>query len=118
MKFVSKFHETFNIHFAVRLAANKTFCLAEETKKLRAHARAYLENLLLPYDVPKEDLNACNFLKNATCPLQKGEIVHYELIAPVDAPMPGPTVDMEFELIADNEKTVFCLRCKVHIVAK
>ncbi len=45
-----------------------------------------------------------------------GQIVHYELIAPVDAPVTGPTVDLEFELIADNDKVVFCLRCKVKIV--
>lgn len=68
--------------------------------------------------MPKEDLNACSFLKNATCPLQKGVIGHYELIAPVQAPVTGPTVDMEFELIADGEISVFCLRCKMHIVDK
>lgn len=94
------------------------YCLAEDTQKLRAHARAFLEGYQLPYDVPKEDLNACEFLKNATCPLQKGVIVHYELIAPVDAPVTGPTVDMEFELIGDNDISIFCLRCKMHIVPK
>lgn len=91
-------------------------CLAEDTKKLRAHAKAFLDGVALPYDVPNEDLNACNFLKNATCPLQKGEIVHYELIVPVDAPVTGPTVELEFELIADNDKIVFCLKCKVKVV--
>lgn len=67
--------------------------------------------------MPKEDLDACNFLKNASCPLQQGEIVHYELIAPVDAPIAGPTVDLEFELIGDNGKVVFCLKCKVRITS-
>lgn len=67
--------------------------------------------------MPKEDLNACEFLKNATCPLQKGEIVHYELVAPVNAPMAGPTVELEFELIGDNGTIVFCLRCKVRIMS-
>ncbi|KAG4076398.1 hypothetical protein HA402_005841 [Bradysia odoriphaga] len=100
-----------NIHFAIN------FEVPEETEKLRAHAKAFLEGVLLPYDVPKEDLDACKFLKNATCPLQKGEIVHYELIAPVNAPMAGPTVDLEFELIGDDDKIAFCVRCKVRITS-
>lgn len=119
------------IHFAINFEVCKlhpayfhcitilyNFFSAEEIQKLRAHARAFLEGVQLPYEVPKEDFDACKFLKNATCPLQKGEIVHYELIVPVNAPVTGPTVDMEFELIADNEIIIFCIRCKMHIVDK
>lgn len=108
---------TYTIQTTFSFVSQKFSLIAEETENLRAHARAFLEGVLLPYDVPKEDLDACKFLKNASCPLQKGEIVHYELIAPVDAPMAGPTVDLEFELIGDNSKIVFCLRCKVRIVS-
>lgn len=91
---------------------------AADTEKLRAHAEAFLDNVQLPYDVPKDDLDACKFLKNAECPLKKGQQVHYELIAPVDAPITGPTVDLKFELKDDHDNSVFCLRAKVTIVER
>lgn len=81
-------------------------------------AKAFLEDVMLPYDVPKNRRDACPHLKNAECPLVPGQQVHYELVAPVDAPITGPTVDLQFELIDDDNKDVFCLRAKVTIVDK
>lgn len=88
------------------------------TTTLTATAKAFLEDILLPYDVPKNRRDACKHLKNAECPLTEGQQVHYELVAPVDAPMAGPTVDLQFELVDDSGKDVFCLKAKVTIVEK
>uniref|UniRef100_A0A336K7E5 CSON000565 protein n=1 Tax=Culicoides sonorensis TaxID=179676 RepID=A0A336K7E5_CULSO len=100
------------IHFAIDFEA------PEDTNTLKAHAEAYLDNVQLPYEVPKEDLNACKFLKNTECPIKKGQQIHYELIAPVDAPVTGPTVDLKFELKDEHGNSVFCIKAKVTIVER
>lgn len=88
------------------------------TETLTAAATAFLDDIVLPYEVPKNRQDACKFLKNAQCPLTAGMQVHYELVAPVDAPITGPTVDLQFELKDDTGKDVFCIKAKVHIVEK
>lgn len=97
------------------------FTLIKErpTETLTAAATAFLDDIVLPYEVPKNRQDACKFLKNGQqCPLETGTHVHYELVAPVDAPITGPTVDLQFELKDDTGKDVFCIRAKVHIVEK
>lgn len=77
-----------------------------------------MDDIILPYDVPKSRQDACKYIKNANCPLEIGQKVHYELVAPVDAPVTGPIVELQFELKDDSGKDVFCLKAKVHIVEK
>lgn len=109
-------HVSKHIHKSEIVWKNSTTLIpAEDTEKLKAHAEAFLDNVQLPYDVPKEESNACKFLRNTDCPLKKGQKVHYELAAPVDAPI-IQTVDLQFELKDDNNRSVFCLKAKVTIV--
>lgn len=63
--------------------------LVRPTSTLTATAKAFLEDVLLIYDVPKNRRDACQFLKNGNCPLEAGQNAHYELVAPVDAPIAG-----------------------------
>ncbi|XP_063706110.1 NPC intracellular cholesterol transporter 2-like [Culicoides brevitarsis] len=97
------------IHFEI------DFKTPADTEALKAHAEAFLDNLQLPYEVPKENQNACQFITNTECPLKAGDEVTYELSFTVDTPI-IQTLDLKFELKDDRNSSVFCIRTKVSIV--
>ncbi|CAH0595221.1 unnamed protein product [Chrysodeixis includens] len=72
-----------------------------------------------PYGYPLiENAETCNFLRNAKCPIQQDDIVHYTLKVPLHPSFPkGSKFALEFK-IEDSERLspVACIRVRFNIV--
>ncbi|KAL1384636.1 hypothetical protein pipiens_013017 [Culex pipiens pipiens] len=76
----------------------------------------FLGNFRVPYDLPVEQRNACNFFKGRGCPIQAGEFINYHLSTPASAPFADVTVDLRLQLTAADGSPLFCFRSSATIV--
>ncbi|XP_035778327.1 uncharacterized protein LOC118459236 [Anopheles albimanus] len=95
-----------DFNFSVRFAP--TF----PTSSLTVDVRASLLGLFLPYEVPEHLRNGCNNI-NTSCPLAAGQSVTLTGNAPVEAPLTGVTVTMEFEITGDGGQVATCFAATV-----
>ncbi|XP_053671887.1 uncharacterized protein LOC128722090 [Anopheles nili] len=95
-----------DFNFSVRFAP--TF----PTNSLTVDVRASLLGLFLPYEVPESLRNGCNNI-NTSCPLTAGQSVTLTGNAPVEAPLTGVTVTMEFEITGDGGQVAVCFAATV-----
>ncbi|XP_058060255.1 NPC intracellular cholesterol transporter 2-like [Anopheles bellator] len=95
-----------NFNFSVRFAP--TF----STNTLTVDATATLHGLFLPYELPAHLRNGCNHI-DTSCPLASGQTVTLSAAAPVEAPLTGVTVRMEFEITGDGGQVAVCFAATV-----
>lgn len=69
-----------------------------------------LGSLQIPFTLSEHDRNACNGLQNTQCPIEAGTTLVYALGMPVEAPIVGVTVDLQFHLADDRGNRVVCYR--------
>lgn len=93
------------------------FVAPRATNGMRATLDIFLGTFRVPYDLPVEQQNACNFLKDGSCPLTPGEFVNYHLSTPAAAPFAGITVDLQLQLADDNGQALICFRSSARIVS-
>ncbi|XP_058117074.1 mite group 2 allergen Lep d 2-like [Anopheles ziemanni] len=98
-----------DFNFSVRFAP--TF----PTSSLTVDVRASLLGLFLPYEVPENLRNGCNNI-DTSCPLTAGQSVTLTGNAPVEAPLTGVTVTMEFEIVGDGGQVAVCFAATVTIL--
>uniref|UniRef100_A0A182XW59 MD-2-related lipid-recognition domain-containing protein n=1 Tax=Anopheles stephensi TaxID=30069 RepID=A0A182XW59_ANOST len=96
-----------DFNFSVRFAP--TF----PTNTLTVDVRASLLGLFLPYEVPEHLRNGCNNI-NQSCPLSAGQSVTLTGNAPVEAPLTGVTVTMEFEITGDGGQVAVCFAATMY----
>ncbi|XP_058452211.1 uncharacterized protein LOC131430912 [Malaya genurostris] len=92
------------------------FLVNRNSATVNATLDIYLGNFRVPYDLPEDQRNACNFFKDRGCPIQEGEQINYHLQTPASAPFANVTVDLELQLTADSGDPLFCFRSSARIV--
>ncbi|XP_058812952.1 NPC intracellular cholesterol transporter 2-like [Topomyia yanbarensis] len=76
----------------------------------------YLGNFRVPYELPKDQQDACNFFYGRGCPILLGEKINYHLSTPASAPFANVTVDLELQLTGDDGEPLFCFRSSARII--
>jgi ML domain len=89
------------------------FVAAFPAKKLTNQVNAFVMGINTGYKLPDKSLNACSGIQ---CPLLGGESLGYGLSVPVQAPMTGVTVTIEYTLLADDKKVMLCFRAPAKVV--
>uniref|UniRef100_A0A6M2E2J9 Putative niemann-pick type c2 n=1 Tax=Xenopsylla cheopis TaxID=163159 RepID=A0A6M2E2J9_XENCH len=78
------------------------FTVPADSATLTPQVIAKVAGLNVPYPMPPELSNACDFLKEGSCPLKKGDKVVYNLKVPVLESY--PPVSITFNLLIPNVK--------------
>ncbi|XP_050085209.1 NPC intracellular cholesterol transporter 2-like [Anopheles aquasalis] len=81
-----------------------------------AALRIFLGDFQVPYELPPDQRNACNFFEAGSCPVTQGEFINYHLSTPAAAPFAGITVDLELQLSDDSGAPLFCFRSSATII--
>ncbi|XP_053671885.1 uncharacterized protein LOC128722087 [Anopheles nili] len=84
---------------------------------MRASLNIFLGDFRVPYELPVDQQNACNFLEAGDCPVSAGEFINYHLSTPASAPFAGITVDLQLQLSDDSGEPLICYRSSATIVA-
>uniref|UniRef100_A0A182PSP0 MD-2-related lipid-recognition domain-containing protein n=1 Tax=Anopheles epiroticus TaxID=199890 RepID=A0A182PSP0_9DIPT len=93
------------------------FVSPRATQTVNATLDIFLGDFRVPYDLPVEQQNACNFFETGSCPVTQGEFINYHLNTPAVAPFAGITVDLQLQLTDDSGNPLFCFRSSANIVA-
>ncbi|XP_055616771.1 mite group 2 allergen Gly d 2.02-like [Toxorhynchites rutilus septentrionalis] len=93
------------------------FLAARTSSSVAATLDIFLGNFRVPYDLPVEQRDACNFFNNRGCPIEQGEMINYHLSTPASAPFGGITVDLQLQLTGDNGQPLICFRSSARIMA-
>uniref|UniRef100_A0A182QZ29 MD-2-related lipid-recognition domain-containing protein n=1 Tax=Anopheles farauti TaxID=69004 RepID=A0A182QZ29_9DIPT len=93
------------------------FVSPRASNNVRASLEIFLGDFRVPYELPAEQQNACNFFEAGNCPVTVGEFINYHLSTPAVAPFAGITVDLQLQLTDDNGQALFCFRSSATIVA-
>ncbi|XP_062540101.1 NPC intracellular cholesterol transporter 2-like [Armigeres subalbatus] len=88
-----------------------------DSATVEAALNIFLGNFRVPYDLPEDQRDACNFFAGRGCPISQGEKINYHLSTPASAPFAGVTVDLELQLTGDNDEPLFCFRSSATIIA-
>ncbi|XP_052868000.1 NPC intracellular cholesterol transporter 2-like [Anopheles cruzii] len=93
------------------------FLSPRATNTVGAALEIYLGDFRVPYELPANQQNACNFFEAGSCPVAQGEFINYHLSTPAAAPFAGITVDLQLQLTDDSGAPLFCFRSSAQIVA-
>uniref|UniRef100_A0A182KBS6 MD-2-related lipid-recognition domain-containing protein n=1 Tax=Anopheles christyi TaxID=43041 RepID=A0A182KBS6_9DIPT len=93
------------------------FISPRASQTVQATLDIFLGNFRVPYDLPIEQRNACNFFEAGSCPVAQGEFINYHLSTPAVAPFAGVEVDLQLQLTDDNGQPLFCFLSSAVIVA-
>jgi hypothetical protein len=66
-------------------------------------------------DLKLNKQNGCSMLKNG-CPLVKGATSSFKLVKPVEKDALTGTADVQYILIGDNDRAIFCFTLKTTVV--
>ncbi|KAJ8711190.1 hypothetical protein PYW07_008432 [Mythimna separata] len=82
-----------------------------------AYIPAGLISIPIPYDLAENSVT-CNFLTNASCPVQGGQLLKYTLRMPIEPFFPvGTRVTVEFRVVDESDNNaLLCLRVPIQIV--
>jgi Niemann-Pick C2 protein len=91
------------------------FATSSPTATLKPKVTTRFLGLSLPYDLPGEQKDACNQLKESKCPLDSEEFTIYELSMPILKSYPSIGIEIQLEMFGDNNESHFCFKvdCKV-----
>ncbi|XP_063695699.1 NPC intracellular cholesterol transporter 2-like [Culicoides brevitarsis] len=93
------------------LNADAGLTVPHGTKSMKVKLDAYKLGIRIPFDLPEEILDACQFIEGATCPLKGGESIKYNLSTELEGiPHDNVKVQIEFALTDDTGKNMNCVR--------
>lgn len=92
------------------------FVAARASADVRASLDIFLGDFRVPYDLPADQRNACNFFKIGSCPVAQGEFINYHLSTPATAPFVGITLDLQVQLLDASGVPLICYRSSATIV--
>lgn len=92
------------------------FSTGEEVVKLRPVVYATALGLTVPFHMPPDRQDACEWLQGSRCPLSAGEDVRYELRLPVEKVYPAVAVDVELQLVDQDDQIVSCFSVEAKVV--
>ena len=72
----------------------------------------------IPFELPPDATMACNELSNTRCPLKQGQFVNYAVNLPIEAPVSGPKIIIEYKLLDDTGYPASCFKGAVKIDPK
>ncbi|XP_055525073.1 NPC intracellular cholesterol transporter 2-like [Wyeomyia smithii] len=93
------------------------FIANQDSTTVAAALNIFLGDFRVPYELPADQQNACNFFYGRGCPIQQGENINYHLSTPASAPFADVTVDLQLQLTGDDGEPLFCFRSSARIVA-
>ncbi|XP_026470188.1 NPC intracellular cholesterol transporter 2 homolog a-like [Ctenocephalides felis] len=91
------------------------FTVPADSATLKPEVKAKVAGVTVPYPLAPELSDACQFLKEGSCPLKKDDKVTYNLKVPVLQSYPAINLDLMVSLVDDSAKPVLCFKipCKV-----
>ncbi|XP_058812963.1 NPC intracellular cholesterol transporter 2-like [Topomyia yanbarensis] len=89
---------------------------ASDASALRPSVFATVLGVTVPFSLPEDWQNACDWLVGTRCPLTAGEDVMYVLRLPVQKTYPPVAVDVELRLIDQAEQVVSCFVVSAKVV--
>lgn len=92
------------------------FIAARGSATVTAALNIFLGDFRVPYELPVDQRDACNFFYGRGCPIQQGEKINYHLSTPASAPFANVTVDLELQLTGDDGAPLFCFRSSARII--
>ncbi|XP_053698625.1 NPC intracellular cholesterol transporter 2-like [Sabethes cyaneus] len=98
------------------VVANVDFSPAVEVAELRPVVFATALGVTVPFVLPSDRQNACDWLEGARCPLSAGEDVRYVLRLPVEKAYPAIPVEVELQLVDQEDQPVSCFRVQAKVV--
>ncbi|XP_055587453.1 NPC intracellular cholesterol transporter 2 homolog a-like [Uranotaenia lowii] len=78
------------------------------------HAKAL--GVTVPFVLPEDRQDACQWLQGTRCPLSAQEDVRYELRLPVQQAYPAIAVEVELKLVDQDEQVVSCFKVQAKVV--
>lgn len=85
------------------------------SKTIMPKARAKVFGLPIDLNLGIQATSTCKLL-NKGCPISKGELTTFKLVKPVESNAVPGTADVEYSLIGDNNKTIFCYKLKTTVI--
>uniref|UniRef100_A0A182JEZ5 MD-2-related lipid-recognition domain-containing protein n=1 Tax=Anopheles atroparvus TaxID=41427 RepID=A0A182JEZ5_ANOAO len=93
------------------------FTAGQQLTSLRPLVHASLAaGVTVPFVLPPDRQDACDWLVGAQCPLSPDEDVTYELRLPVLASYPSLSLTVELQLLDQNGAVVTCFRVPAKVV--
>ncbi|XP_065074231.1 NPC intracellular cholesterol transporter 2-like [Ochlerotatus camptorhynchus] len=92
------------------------FSTGEEVARLRPDVYATALGVTVPFIMPPDRQDACEWLQGSRCPLSAGEDVRYELRLPVEKAYPALAVDVELRLVDQDDQIVSCFSVQAKVV--
>ncbi|KXJ82923.1 NPC intracellular cholesterol transporter 2 homolog a-like [Aedes albopictus] len=92
------------------------FSVSDEVAKLKPVVYATALGLTIPFEMPSDRQDACEWLDGSKCPLSAGEDVRYQLRLPVEKSYPPIAVEVELRLVDQDEQIVSCFSVQGKVV--
>jgi Niemann-Pick C2 protein len=91
------------------------FTSSKGTKTLKPKVTTNFAGLTIPYNLPKEQSDACEHLSDSKCPLDAKEDVTYIMTMPIKKNYPSIGIEIQLDLLADDNESQFCFKvaCEV-----
>ncbi|XP_058456683.1 NPC intracellular cholesterol transporter 2-like [Malaya genurostris] len=96
--------------------AHVDFSPAAEVSGLRPVVFATALGVTVPFVMPDDRQDACQWLDGSRCPLSAGEGVRYILKLPVEKHYPPIPVDVELKLVDDADQVVTCFKVQARVI--
>ncbi|XP_037951245.1 NPC intracellular cholesterol transporter 2-like [Teleopsis dalmanni] len=88
----------------------------DNVKKLTAKITATALGITTPYELPESEANVCkNLLNGASCPLDEGEDVIYQLNFYIDYIYPKIPVKVEVSLVDEDKESFACFAVDIKV---
>ncbi|XP_058466135.1 NPC intracellular cholesterol transporter 2-like [Malaya genurostris] len=96
--------------------AHVNFSPDVDVSALRPVVYATALGVTVPFELPKDHQNACNWLEGSQCPLSAGEDVSYLLKLPVQKFYPPIPINVELQLVDQSDEVVTCFKLQAKVV--
>uniref|UniRef100_A0A182N741 MD-2-related lipid-recognition domain-containing protein n=1 Tax=Anopheles dirus TaxID=7168 RepID=A0A182N741_9DIPT len=92
------------------------FTASKPLSALVPKVHASIGGLTVPFELPDDRKDACNWLVGAVCPISRGEDVMYELRLPILASYPSLSLTVELKLVDQEQGVVTCFQLQAKVV--
>ncbi|XP_039443321.1 NPC intracellular cholesterol transporter 2 homolog a-like [Culex pipiens pallens] len=96
--------------------AHVDFTALSEVSKLRPVVLATALGITVPFELPADRQDACEWLEDSRCPLSEQEEARYELRLPVEKSYPPIGVDVQLQLVDQDGQVVSCFSVEAKVV--
>lgn len=98
------------------LAVDIHFTTVANTNSLKPQLSAKIFGIKMSLNVPKDQLDACEHLKNSKCPLDANQEAIYSVKLPILKSYPTMKTEIEFNLVGDNGNSHSCFKIDGQII--